>query len=206
MITTIIFDLGETYINGMMGVEHLLEPILNLKAKDIYPKLHTGDLTSLFHGEITEKEYLKKAINENNWKIGLNQFKKLIRNNFYEIEGVRDIIKELKPNYKLGIISVHVKEWIEHCNKKFQIHKLFHSTLYSFEVGMQKPDIRMYKLMLKRLNVPPEECLFIDDREKNLIPARKLGIITILFKNAKQLRNKLNKLGIKIRNEQQSFI
>jgi putative hydrolase of the HAD superfamily len=52
---------------------------------------------------------------------------------------------------------------------------------------MRKPELKIYRLTLKKLKVKPEECIFIDDKEKNLKPAKKLGIKTVLAKNPKQV-------------------
>jgi FMN phosphatase YigB (HAD superfamily) len=50
--------------------------------------------------------------------------------------------------------------------------------------------------MLKKLNSKPNECIIIDDEESNLLPAKKLGIKTILFKNPKQLKEQLESLRL----------
>lgn len=199
MITTIIFDLAEVYLKGLYGVEHILEPILDLSAKEIYSKLQGKDLEFLFHGKISEDEYLQRVIRKNKWKIENSILKKAIRDNFEEIKGTRKIIEKLKQRgYKLGLLSVHTKEWVDYCNEKFDYHKLFDSILYSFEVAASKPDKKVYKLILERLGARPKECIFIDDYFDNLIPARKLGIKTIHFKNPRQLKKELASLRINI--------
>jgi len=199
MITTIIFDIGEVCLQGVFGVEHTLAPILKAPPKEIYEKTQGEELIALLKGEISEEEFIKKIIKKNKWKISTELFKKLIRENFREIRGVRPIIEELKnKGYKLGLLSIHAKEWVDYCDKKFDYHKLFHSKLYSFEVALLKPDKRVYQLILKKLNKPPEECLFIDDHPKNIIAANELGINTIQFKDAEQLKADLKKFRIKI--------
>lgn len=197
MVSTIIFDLAEVYLKGLLGVEHYLEPLVGIKAKEIQSRLQGKELISLFHGEISEEEYWSRIIERNNWKVDIGLLKKAVRNNFEEIEGTRKIIEKLKKmGFKLGLLSVHAKEWINHCVRKFDYHKLFHSTLYSFEVAASKPDKKVYKLVLQRLDSKPEECVFIDDNKKNLTPARELGITTIHFKNPEQLKKELRSLSI----------
>jgi len=196
-INTIIFDLGEVYLKGFYDVEYILEPILNISAQAIYQQLRGDDLVSLFQGKITENEYWNRISKKNKWKIQNNVLKKAIRKNFEEIEGVRDIIEKLKKqNYKLGLLSVHAKEWVDYCNKKFNYHKLFDAIVYSYQEAACKPDKKVYKLILKKLNSLPHECVFIDDKAKNLLPADELGIKTIRFENAQQLRKDLSLLGI----------
>ncbi len=197
MVKTIIFDLGEVYIRGLLGVERALKPLLGLTEKEIYKMLRPTDRTDFFHGKITEEEYISKVIKKNNWKLSTEQVKGIIRENFVEIEGTREIIEKLKSHgFQLGLLSVHGREWIEHCNNKYGYHKLFHSTLYSFENGISKPDRGAYEGILKRLGAKPQDCLFIDDKEENLLAAEKIGIKTILFKNAEQLKRDLRNFSI----------
>jgi len=199
LITTIIFDLAEVYLQGIIGVEHRLVPILGVEAKKVATGLRGSDLTELFHGKITEEEYWLRVIEKNNWKIDVATLKRIVRDNFTEIKGTREVIERLREKgYKLGLLSVHTREWIDYCGQKFDYHRLFDSTLYSFEVAASKPDKKVYALILKKLKSKPDECIFIDDNLKNLIPARELGITTIRFKNPAQLRKDLAFLGIDI--------
>jgi len=59
---------------------------------------------------------------------------------------------------------------------------------------MIKPELAIYRLTLKKLEVNPEESIFVDNKEVNLIPARELGMQTILFQNPEQLKNDLQKI------------
>ncbi len=199
-ITTIIFDLAEVLLTGLLGMEDHLAPRLKLKKEDIQNQLlHGKESASLFHGEITEEEYWQQMVKKNNWNISTKELKEIVRANFKEIPGTRKIIQKLKDKgYKLGLLSVHTKEWIDHCLMKFDHHKLFHATAYSFEVHVSKPDKKAYESILQKLNAKPEECLFIDDSLKNTIAAKEIGMQTIQFKNAEQLKEELAKLSINI--------
>lgn len=197
MIKTIIFDLAEVYLTGMKDVEFLLEPLLKIPADVIEKQLHDENLSELFNGKISEDEYWKKIIVKNNWRIDAKLLKEAVRNNFKEIDGTRDIINELKQHgYKLGLLSVHTKEWIEYCEKRFDYHGLFDAIMYSFEVAISKPYIEAYKLLLVKMNAIPSESLFIDDDLENINSARQLGINTVQFQNADQLRSELQKMNI----------
>ena len=199
MITTVIFDLGEVYLNGIKGIERHLENILGIPVNEIYPKINGKELRDLFLGKITENLFWKKVIKRNGWKITAKDLKIAIRKNFSEVEGTREIIEKLKNlGYKLGLLSVHAKEWIDHLEKLYDFHKLFDSKVYSFEIKIGKPDERAYLAILKKLKAKPQECLFIDDHERNIVVAEKLKINSILFKNPNQLKKDLLKFNIAI--------
>lgn len=195
MITTIIFDLSEVYLNGLLGTEKRLGKRLNITMSN--PDLMIPELEQLFHGEITEEAYWEALVKKYDLKIGIDELKKIVRENFQEIQGTRPIIEKLKDKgYRLGLLSVHVKEWVDHCEKEFDYHKLFHSRMYSFEVAVCKPEKRAFQLILDELKVTPEECLFIDDSPRNIISAKEMGIEVIHFQTPEQLHRDLQKLNI----------
>jgi HAD superfamily hydrolase (TIGR01509 family) len=199
MITTVIFDLSETYINSLFSSPVKLEPILGKPAAQIYSEMQGGDLISFLKGEITEGEYWSRIIRNSRWKTNITTLKRVLRENFREIEGTREMIEGLKAKgLRLGLLSIHGREWIGYCQGRFNFHKLFDSVEYSFEAGILKPDERSYRRILEKLKAKPEECVFIDDNPENLPPAEALGMKTILFKDPKQLRASLSALGIKL--------
>lgn len=197
MVTTIIFDLSEVYLHGMKGVEKRIEITLGV---DVPNKIYVEkEADQFFNGEITEEKFWQKVIDRNHWNIDIATLKRLIRENMTEIEGTREIIETLKRNgYILGLLSVHGKEWIKHCEKQFEYHKLFHSVMYSFEVGVSKPELKAFQLMLEKLKVNSTECLLIDDSLNNIEAARKLGMQTLLFEDAEQLRTALKQFHVKL--------
>lgn len=197
MITTIIFDLSEVYLRGMYGIEEKISHISGAEIPLDYIHLQQ-EAKDFFYGKISENEFWQRLITRHNWKIDIPTLKKLVRSQMTEIGGTREIMEKLHDKgYKLGLLSIHGKEWVEHVESKFDYHKLFHSKIYSFEVGVGKPDPKAFELILEKLGSKPEECLFVDDYEVNTKAARDLGIATILFENAKQLKNDLILMGIK---------
>lgn len=70
----------------------------------------------------------------------------------------------------------------------------FDGTILSCDYGAIKPYKRIYLIALRKARARPEECVFIDNHESRLAPARKLGMKTILFKNVAQLEKDLNAL------------
>ena len=52
--------------------------------------------------------------------------------------------------------------------------------VYSHEVGMQKPDPRIYELTCEVLSVAPTRVLFVDDRAENVDTARAFGMRSVL--------------------------
>jgi HAD superfamily hydrolase (TIGR01509 family) len=91
-------------------------------------------------------------------------------------------------------LATIINEGSEWANYKLDIsgfRKYFKENFISGDLGLEKPNPKIYYAALKRLNAKPEECIFIDDKEKNCEAAIKLGIKSIVFKGTTQLKKEL---------------
>ena len=197
MITTIIFDLSDVYINGVVGVDKYIQK--NISQKISMKNIFITEIDQLFRGEISENLFWQAVIDKNKWNMQISDLENAIRMNFKEIKGTKKIIVKLrKKGYTLGLLSIHAREWVDYCNNIFGHHSLFDHISYSFESGIFKPKKKAYTELLKKLNVDPQECIFIDDKLENVEGAMKLGMLGIEFKNAIQLERDLKNRGIAI--------
>jgi putative hydrolase of the HAD superfamily len=67
----------------------------------------------------------------------------------------------------------------------------FFPLLLSCELGVDKPDPKAYQIMLDTLQIPPENCIFIDDKPINIETAKALRIDAILFLSPQQVADEL---------------
>ena len=100
--------------------------------------------------------------------------------------------------YHLYILS-NYSEYILEQTKDTQMPflKNMDGVIFSCEVQQIKPEPPIYKTLLSRFSLKPEESVFIDDRPENCEAARKLGIHTIEFHSLKQAARELEELGVK---------
>lgn len=124
-----------------------------------------------------------------------------IREAFYEDQLTIDqelvkLIKELKANYKIGLLSNASNSYLRPLLRENGIEGLFDVDIISSEVGIIKPDVRIFQLTLEKLAARPEETIFIDDNSYNIEAANSLGIAGILYKDLATLREKLHELGV----------
>ncbi len=71
------------------------------------------------------------------------------------------------------------------------VEGLFDDRVISAEVGMRKPEERIFRLAARRLGLAPAECVFVDDVEANVAAARELGFIAIVHTQAAATRAEL---------------
>lgn len=93
-------------------------------------------------------------------------------------------------------LSDNVRERVNRINNKYNFLEWFEDGIFSHEVGVRKPNPEIYKYTLSKAQVQPEETIFIDDKQSALDPAKKMGIITILFESPEQLRQDLLEMKV----------
>ena len=87
----------------------------------------------------------------------------------------------LRPRLRTGILSNSFVGAREREQAAYGFEDLVDEIVYSHEVGMRKPDPRIYALACARLGVRPEETVFLDDVERAVQGAREAGIHAIRF-------------------------
>ena len=92
----------------------------------------------------------------------------------------------LRPAYRTGIISNSFVGARDRERERYGFEQLTDEIIYSHEVGISKPDPRIYELACERLGVLPEEMIFLDDVEPNVAAAQDLGAHGILFVSTTQ--------------------
>ena len=198
MIKALIFDLGGVVLNrGLWLFRDYLTKTYGVTDEDTISIFIKRYYKPYFSGKINEEEFWRCSLKDLGIKAdwaGLKQ--KLL--DFYEPnEGMFDLLSSLKgKGYKTVLLSDQTKEWWPYLNKKYNIEPHFDYCIISAKVGVHKPDERIYRIALEKSQTSAENSVFIDDLEKNLVPARKLGVKTILYKDTEQLKKELISLGI----------
>ena len=100
------------------------------------------------------------------------------------------IAKELKPHYKIGLLSNVSGDWLGRLFTHEQV-ALFDAKALSYEIGVTKPDPLAYETITERLGVLPEEAIFTDDQERYVTGAEELGMHGIHFQNSAQFMRDL---------------
>lgn len=208
-INTIFFDAGgvlfDTEISRTERIKNFLRE-RDFNDVDIAKGINKGEKFSV--------NYLKDGNWLNNWsdeasywdkyyEIILNEIthdftyslkKQLFHHTHYAIhckifDEVRTLIENLHGTFKLGVIS-NAFPSMDCVFDLLDIRKYFDSIIISAFVRENKPNKNIYELALKSLNSKAEECIFIDDKIKNVEAAENLGFVGV------HLDRKINDLTI----------
>ncbi|HAN18846.1 MAG: hypothetical protein A2X13_07900 [Bacteroidetes bacterium GWC2_33_15] len=96
-----------------------------------------------------------------------------------------ELIGKTRKNYRVFLLSntnkIHFDKYSSDFKTGygFNFNSLFEQAYYSFEIGYRKPDLEIFRYVLKHSNMIPEETLFIDDSEINIKAAQSAGLQTL---------------------------
>ena len=195
-ITTIIFDLGGVLCDldidrcilnfkhlGLENFEHYLN---NFGQSGFFMQLEKGLITAAeFRNDVrklTSKPLIDTQINEawNSFLVGIPT-KKL------------DLIIELRKKFRVVLLSnTNIIHFPDTVARFFNFNGMstsdyFDKCYLSYEMKMAKPDEEIFNALLEAEQVSANECLFLDDGQKNIEQAAKLGIQTYLVKTGEDL-------------------
>jgi putative hydrolase of the HAD superfamily len=180
MIKTIIFDFTGvlTVSKCFPQIAEILGKKYNLDYKIIMDNLYNSEQNYIIGKESTEVFYKKSCE-----KLGISfeDFSYAFQNWYILDENILNYINKLKKKYQIvlhsdnfSIVSMGLKE-------NQILLNLFDIMVFSNEIGYNKTQKEAFEYTLNKVNKNPSECLFTDDKEKNLIVPKSLGINTILY-------------------------
>lgn len=188
-IRAIIFDIGGVLeITPRTGWDARWEERLNLGPRGLSRQLggvwRDGDV-----GKITIEEVEKRTAEI----LGLDQAQldEFMRDLWEEYCGTLNTelatyFASLRPRYKTAIISNSFVGAREKEQERYGFGDICDLIIYSHEVGIKKPDRRIFELACERLGVQPSEAIFVDDVEESIVAAREVGMNAIVFKDTAQ--------------------
>lgn len=117
--------------------------------------------------------------------------------NLTPVDGMADLISDIKAKggrlYLLSNISIGFAESYQNIIWIRELFKLFDGLVFSGPLGLVKPNKKIFEYLLKTYSLNPQECIFIDDSQKNISGGEAAGIKGCLFDgDVLKLRNTLN--------------
>jgi HAD superfamily hydrolase (TIGR01509 family) len=194
----ILFDLSETIIAGLVGIEKLLSIRLGIDEGCILPAFGGELLGRLCRGELTEDQYLEQILARQGWEIPIEELKQVIRRNFHTpVPGMWGLLSRLSARYELALLSDHAREWVAYIQDVHPSLAIFQEQFYSFELGQLKNEPSTFERVLAALGCSAAECLFVDDNPANLAAAECVGLFGIRFAGSERLEMELAETEIR---------
>lgn len=190
-INTIIFDIGSVLVQQVP-----LEISLRQENPKFIPEELIDQLVKIWCSSGTEQGSLEEQIttacikaSEYGIKGPLKQYMKYIA-----LESLRNIescdytipmLRSLKmAGYKLYILSNWGKWHFEELQKRNEFREFlqyFDGGIVSYQVGLKKPDRKIYEVLIDKYNIDPTSAVFYDDKPENIQAAKEVGLNAVVF-------------------------
>ncbi len=199
MITTIIFDIGnvladftwrehyEKFGFGADMVERLADATVRSPLWNEYDRGVMSD-EEIIRGFIDNDPQIEAEIRK-----VLSDVRTIVIRNDYAIPWIQ---KLKKKGYRCLYLSNFSRRAHRDCAAALDFIPHMDGGILSYQEKVIKPMPEIYQLLIDRYGLVPQECVFLDDTQRNLDGAEKFGIHTILFKDQPQAVEALRKLGV----------
>lgn len=186
VMDTIVYDPAYREMLAWFGVDRAT--LLAKRNKEAYHAFERGELDRNAFAEA----YIPGE------RLDVDGLEAVLADNYRFLDGMEALLGELA---QLGA-SIHAlsnyPEWWSLIEDRLELSRFMEWSFVSCRMGVRKPDAAIYSGAAASLGVDPARCLFVDDREKNCVGARGVGMQAHRFQSAGDLRLALRERGFDV--------
>jgi glucose-1-phosphatase len=197
-IEVLLFDLGGVLVE-FSGVRDVA-PLLRIEAAEsaIRERWSCCPHTEAFgRGQLSRHDFAERFVRD--WGLDLppDRFLQAFRSwSRSLLPGAEELLASLRPRFRLAALSnSNELHWERNAND-LGINDLFEVAISSHQVGLSKPDPKIYEVALARLGVSPDAVMFFDDVQANVAAASRLGMRAFQVDGVEGVRERLIREGL----------
>lgn len=201
MIKGVIVDLDGVYfpkgkdefikkvVEGYMAEEEVVRTVF----------FSSSEMMDYKRGKLSDDQYWKLFIKKFNIKAEKKEIIDLLISGYKVNSEIERLVKALRgKNYTTIICTNNFPARINGLDEKFHFLENFDVKIFSYDVGVLKPDPRIYHEIGERTGFKNEEIVVVDNGKENIRTQKSLGFVTIWYKGYLKLMEKLESLGVKV--------
>ena len=200
-ITTLFWDIGGVILTNGWDRESRKEAAATFHLDwEEFEDRHDLSFPAFDSGLITLNEYLDRTLFYRARPFSREEFTAFMFAQSKEYPETRAVLDEVTnaKRYFVAALNNEPLELNQYRIEAFDLRRNFLVFFSSCYVRARKPEETIFRVALEVTQRPPEQCLFIDDRPLNLEGPRRLGMNTIHYQSAEQLRAELRKYGVEV--------
>ena len=200
-IEALLFDLGKVLINfSFEPVVKTLHESCSISRAQFEAILWDKVLVRRYErGEISTEEFHNYLRERASLNMTLPQFCTTWASVFMPDPLIsEELLANLKRRYPLILISNTNEAHVEFIRERYRVFDYFDHLVFSYEVGLLKPDSKIFEHAIAASNRPAEALFFTDDREENIVAATALGMHAHQFLSEAKLVEALRQAGVEI--------
>jgi len=194
MAKTIIFDLGGVLVHlDWDGVCGRFVELSGRADEFVRREVMNGPIvTSSMMGQLGAHDFHQALCDKLGIDLGYEDFVSIWNGLLSANEAIVPLVEQLKSGHRLVLASNTDAIHLAHSADNFGVLRQFDHRFLSYEMGLLKPDPAFFHYVLRALDTPAADCIFIDDRADNVASARTIGIAALQFAGDGQLQTDLN--------------
>lgn len=197
-IAAVIFDLGNVLlrVDEALGAERFAAR--TGKTRDEVERFFrsTPYAMEFALGKHSKRTFYRTVATGLGFDGSYDEFARIWAEVFTPIPPMIAVAESLKKRVPRLLLSNTNPIHMEYILERFPFVGGFDDQIYSYEVGMLKPDETIYRLVLGRCGLTAARTVFIDDLAANVEGARRVGMQAIHHQSPEQTRQELASLGI----------
>jgi epoxide hydrolase-like predicted phosphatase len=196
MIRNIVFDLGNVLISfrpsEYFDKNNYPE---NLKARILSDIFGSSEWLMLDNGKISTPDAIEAiALKSSLEKKEIARIFNLRTDLMFPLDKNTRLLPELKKGgFRLYYLSNFPPDIFEEIRTGYSFFRHFDGGIISGEVKYSKPHNRIYEILLEKYSLEPEESLFIDDLEENVLAAESVGMKGLFTAGSTEISKELEK-------------
>jgi putative hydrolase of the HAD superfamily len=174
--------------------------------RDEYEARHPDANDRWERGELSDEEFLQQTVFFKERSFTPAEFIRAVREQSKWLPGgAKNVVAALRKNnplnsggLKMAMLNNESGPLNDYRIETFGLAQYFDGFFSSAYIGMRKPEPRIFRAGAAMLHFKPEECAFVDDRDKNCAAAAGVGMHAIQYKGEEALREALGVLGVRL--------
>jgi putative hydrolase of the HAD superfamily len=198
-IAALAFDLG----NVLVKVDHLrfcrsLAALTGRAAQEVYAAVfHTGLEPAYDTGQISSREFHRRVLNHFGLNLPFPRFQQIWTEIFDPLEDMEEVVARLAQRYPLYMLSNTNELHFQYVQEHFaSLLSHFRAFILSYQVGSRKPEPQIFQALIREAGRPPEQILYLDDREDFVAVARSHGLVAWRFVSPREFQEQLSREGL----------
>lgn len=180
MVRAILFDcFGVIITDSLKVVVEELEQTDPQAARQVVDIIHANNRGFLAPVESNKQIADVLGISVDAWRRRVDQGE-------VKDERLLAYVTGLRRDFKTALVSNIGRESLERRFDDKELRDSFDAVIISGDAGFVKPEAEIYLLAAKKLGVPPDECIMVDDRERHCAGAEHVGMRAVLYRNFAQ--------------------
>lgn len=201
MIQAIVFDFGGVLLNVEKSPDMVtaLADTMSVSLDFVKP-IWKRHYHNLLIGNITSREYVGIVAGELNYQCNVNKIYSKWANKVSITRGsinhgLVNFINSLRSKYRVYVLS-NMIDLAEEDEILTQLKGQFDGYFTSYRLRSRKPQAKIFYKFLTSTNLKPDQCIFIDDDEKNINASTTLGFHSLKYENVEKLKTYIDKLNL----------